>query len=74
METMITNVGRKNVFYDVIGDGLPIVFVTPLLLCRPIADAIPNFHIRIIPATSHLTIRERPAEFNGAFAEFLAAI
>ena len=48
--------------------------VTPLSLCRPIAAAIKNCRIRIIPATAHLTMLERPAEFNAALVEFLAGL
>jgi pimeloyl-ACP methyl ester carboxylesterase len=48
--------------------------VTPLSLCRPIAAAIRNCRIKIIPGTAHLTMLERPAEFNAALVEFLAAL
>jgi 3-oxoadipate enol-lactonase len=48
--------------------------VTPLSLCRPIAAAIKNCRIRVIPGTAHLTMLERSAEFNAALIEFLAAV
>jgi 3-oxoadipate enol-lactonase len=48
--------------------------VTPLSLARPIAAAINNCRIWIIPGTAHLTMLERPAEFNAALSEFLAAV
>ena len=48
--------------------------VTPLSLCRPIAASIANCRIRIIPGTAHLTMLERPLEFNAALTEFLAGI
>jgi pimeloyl-ACP methyl ester carboxylesterase len=48
--------------------------VTPLSLCRPIVAAIENCRIRVIPGTAHLTMLERPAEFNAALIEFLAAV
>jgi 3-oxoadipate enol-lactonase len=46
--------------------------VTPLSLCQPIQQAIKHCRIRIIPGTAHLTMLERPAEFNAALIEFLA--
>jgi 3-oxoadipate enol-lactonase len=46
--------------------------VTPLSLCRPIRDAIKDCCIRVIPGTAHLTMLERPAEFNAALVQFLA--
>jgi 3-oxoadipate enol-lactonase len=48
--------------------------VTPLSLCRPIMQAIQNCRIKVIPGTAHLTMLERPAEFNAALVEFLAAL
>jgi 3-oxoadipate enol-lactonase len=46
--------------------------VTPLSGARTIAAAIPKSTIRIIPATAHLTMGERPELFNAALIEFLA--
>jgi 3-oxoadipate enol-lactonase len=46
--------------------------VTPLSLCQPIARAIKNCQLRVLPGTAHLTMLERPAEFNAALVEFLA--
>jgi 3-oxoadipate enol-lactonase len=49
--------------------------VTPLANCRAIAAAIPGgATIRIIPATAHLTMAERPELFNAALMEFLAGL
>jgi 3-oxoadipate enol-lactonase len=48
--------------------------VTPLTNCRAIAAAVPTARIRIIPATAHLTMLERPELFNAALIEFLAAL
>ncbi len=48
--------------------------VTPLSLCCPIAAAIKNCRIKIIPATAHLTMLERPTEFNAALIEFVAGL
>jgi 3-oxoadipate enol-lactonase len=48
--------------------------VTPLANARAIAAAIPGARIRIIPATAHLTMLERPELFNAALIEFLAAL
>jgi 3-oxoadipate enol-lactonase len=48
--------------------------VTPLALCRPIKDAIKDCKIRVIPGTAHLTMLERPTEFNAALVEFLAHV
>jgi 3-oxoadipate enol-lactonase len=48
--------------------------VTPLSLARPIAAAIKNCRIRIIPETAHMTMLERPDAFNAALVEFLAAL
>jgi 3-oxoadipate enol-lactonase len=48
--------------------------VTPLGNARAIAAAIPGARIRIIPATAHLTMLERPEAFNAALTEFLAGL
>lgn len=48
--------------------------VTPLANARAIAAAVPGARIRIIPATAHLTMAERPEAFNAALTEFLAAL
>lgn len=48
--------------------------VTPLSNCRAIASAIPNALIRVIPATAHLTMAERPELFNSALQDFLATL
>jgi 3-oxoadipate enol-lactonase len=48
--------------------------VTPLANARAIAAAIPGARIRIIPATAHLTMLERPELFNAALTEFLAGL
>jgi 3-oxoadipate enol-lactonase len=48
--------------------------VTPLTFCRAIASAIANCRIRIVPATAHLTMAERPEAFNAALVEFLAGL
>jgi 3-oxoadipate enol-lactonase len=46
--------------------------VTPLANARAIAAAVPHAQIRIIPATAHMTMLERPEAFNAALLEFLA--
>jgi pimeloyl-ACP methyl ester carboxylesterase len=48
--------------------------VTPLTNARAIAAAVPGARIRIIPATAHLTMLERPELFNAAVTEFLAGL
>lgn len=48
--------------------------VTPLSLCRQIAAGVKNCRIRVVPATAHLTMLERPAHFNAALTEFLAEV
>jgi 3-oxoadipate enol-lactonase len=48
--------------------------VTPLTNARAIAAAIPGARVRIIPATAHLTMLERPEMFNAALIEFLAGL
>jgi 3-oxoadipate enol-lactonase len=48
--------------------------VTPLNNARAIAAAIPGARIRIVPATAHLTMLERPEAFNAALTEFLAGL
>src|SRR6266545_1117982 len=49
--------------------------VTPLSNARAIAAALPGgARIRIVPATAHLTMMERPELFNAALIEFLAGL
>jgi 3-oxoadipate enol-lactonase len=48
--------------------------VTPLANCRAIAAAVAGARIRIIPATGHMTMLERPELFNAALLEFLATL
>jgi len=48
--------------------------VTPLGMARAIAGAIAGCVLRIIPATAHLTMAERPEAFNAALIEFLAGL
>lgn len=48
--------------------------VTPLSMARAIAAAVANCRIKIIPATAHLTMAERPELFNAALVEFLAGL
>lgn len=48
--------------------------VTPLANARAIAAAVAGARIRIIPATAHLTMMERPELFNAALIEFLAGL
>jgi 3-oxoadipate enol-lactonase len=48
--------------------------VTPLGMARAIAAVIATCAIRIIPATAHLTMAERPEVFNAALLEFLAGL
>ena len=46
--------------------------VTPIANARAIAAAVPGATIRVIPATAHLTMAERPEAFNAVILEFLA--
>jgi 3-oxoadipate enol-lactonase len=48
--------------------------VTPLANARAIAAAVSGARIRIIPATAHMTMLERPEAFNAALTEFLAGL
>jgi pimeloyl-ACP methyl ester carboxylesterase len=48
--------------------------VTPLANARAIAAAVVGAKIRIVPATAHLTMLERPDLFNAALIEFLAGL
>jgi len=48
--------------------------VTPLASARAIAAAVAGAKIRIVPATAHLTMLERPEAFNAALIEFLAGL
>jgi 3-oxoadipate enol-lactonase len=48
--------------------------VTPLANARAIAVAVTGARLRIIPATAHLTMLERPELFNAALIEFLAGL
>jgi 3-oxoadipate enol-lactonase len=45
--------------------------VTPLANARAITAAVPSARIRIVPATAHLTMAERPELFNALVLEFL---
>ena len=47
--------------------------VTPLSMARAIV-AVANCKIKIIPATAHLTMAERPELFNAALVEFLSGL
>jgi 3-oxoadipate enol-lactonase len=48
--------------------------VTPLSSARAIAAAIAGSKIRIIPATAHLTMAERPDILNATLVEFLGGL
>jgi 3-oxoadipate enol-lactonase len=48
--------------------------VTPLANARAIAAAVPTARIRIVPATAHLTMSERPELFNALVLEFLSGL
>jgi pimeloyl-ACP methyl ester carboxylesterase len=48
--------------------------VTPLAMARAIAAAVKHCRIKIIPGTAHLTMAERPDQFNAALIEFLAGL
>lgn len=48
--------------------------VTPLVLCRQIAAAVPQCKIRVVPQTAHMTMLEQPGSFNAALVEFLATL
>jgi pimeloyl-ACP methyl ester carboxylesterase len=48
--------------------------VTPLASAKAIAANIRGTQIRIVPATAHLTMAERPEPFNAALLEFLTRI
>lgn len=48
--------------------------VTPLASAKAIASALAGTQIRIVPATAHLTMLERPEAFNAALVEFLAGV
>lgn len=48
--------------------------VTPLANARAIATAVSGAQIRIVPATAHMTMLERPEAFNAALIEFLGRI
>ncbi len=48
--------------------------VTPLVWARAIVSAIAGARLRIVPATAHLTMAERPEVFNAALVEFLAGL
>lgn len=49
-------------------------FVTPLSMAREIVEAIPGARLRIVPATAHLTMAERPDFFQEALVQFLAGL
>lgn len=48
--------------------------VTPLASCQAIAQAVPKTQIRIVPATAHYTMMERPELFNSLLLEFLCGL
>lgn len=48
--------------------------VTPLANAQAIAAAVPTATIRIVPATAHLTMAERPDLFNALLLEFLISL
>ncbi len=48
--------------------------VTPLANCKAIAAAVPQARTRLVPATAHLTMLERPDWFNAYLSEFLATL
>jgi 3-oxoadipate enol-lactonase len=48
--------------------------VTPLANARAIAAAVAGARVRIVPATAHLTMLERPELFNALLIEFLAGL
>ncbi len=48
--------------------------VTPLANARAIASRVSAARIRVIPATAHMTMLERPEYFNAVLTEFMAAI
>lgn len=48
--------------------------VTPLANCRAIAGAVAGAQIRVVPATAHMTMMERPEAFNATLVEFLAGV
>jgi 3-oxoadipate enol-lactonase len=48
--------------------------VTPLSMARAVAAAIVGCRIRIVPATAHLTMAERPELFNAALVDFLGGL
>lgn len=48
--------------------------VTPLANARVIAGAVPSARIKIIPATAHMTMLERPETFNATLIEWLSGL
>jgi pimeloyl-ACP methyl ester carboxylesterase len=46
--------------------------VTPIANAKAIAAAVRGATIRVIPATAHLTMAERPEAFNASLMDFLA--
>ena len=48
--------------------------VTPLANAKAIAAFVPTALIRIVPATAHLTMSERPELFNALLLEFVAGL
>jgi pimeloyl-ACP methyl ester carboxylesterase len=46
--------------------------ITPPVLCREVATAIPGSHYEEIPGCGHFGFLERPAEVNAALTAFLA--
>ncbi len=48
--------------------------VTPLANAQGIAAAVPTAKVRIVPATAHLTMAERPELVNAMLLDFLAGL
>lgn len=48
--------------------------VTPLSNAKAIAAAVPTATVRIVPATAHATMLERPELFNALVMEFVAGL
>jgi 3-oxoadipate enol-lactonase len=48
--------------------------ITPQSLSEELVSLIPDSRLRIIPGASHLANLDKPAEFNRAIDDFLAAV
>jgi pimeloyl-ACP methyl ester carboxylesterase len=46
--------------------------VTPLAFQQAIRQSVPHARLRVLPATAHYTMMERPGEFNALVLEWLA--